>query len=53
MKAPQIITIVAWAMAGGINLVKHGENKNEKYDFVIWCIATVIDFAILKWGGFF
>ncbi len=53
MKAPQIIMIVIMAMNLGINLVKHGELKDETYSFPISLVSTVVNVGLLIWGGFF
>lgn len=53
MKAPQIIMITVLAMGLGITLVKNGEPKDGEYSFLTTIISTVIEVAILWWGGFF
>ena len=53
MKIPQIIMIFLWSMGLGIALVKDGEPRGDKYSFGMTFIATVMEIAILWWGGFF
>ena len=53
MRIPQIIYIVLLAMNLGINLVKHGERRIDKYNFFSALLGTVIPVALLCWGGFF
>jgi len=53
MKAPQVIMIVLFTTKIVLNLIKHGERLEGKYNFWWAVIATAIDVAILKWGGFF
>ena len=53
MKAPQVITIILFTTNVVMNLIKHGEPKDTKYNFWWALIATAIDVAILRWGGFF
>lgn len=51
--APQIIYMALVLVAGGITLAKHGEPRNENYNFGIWFLSTAITLALLYWGGFF
>lgn len=53
MEAPQIVYIVLASMSLGIHLVKHGEDRNKKYDFWGELIGSGIIISILYWGGFF
>ncbi len=53
MKAPQIIMIILFTTNVVLNLIKHGEHKNDKYNFWSSLIATLVWVVILKWGGFF
>ena len=54
MRAPQIIMISIFTASVVLNLVNHGEyRRDDKYNFWSTLIATVIEVAILKWGGFF
>lgn len=52
MGTPQIIMIVIMTMSLTISLLNHGYDKGE-HNFWAALIGTVIEFAILKWGGFF
>lgn len=53
MKWPQITLIVWMAMSAGINLVKHGEPRNDTYNFIATAIALGIEAWVLYKGGFF
>ena len=53
MKAPQIIMIIIMTMNVSINLIKHGEPKDDVYSFPIALISTIINVGLLIWGGFF
>lgn len=53
LKAPQIIYIAIITFGLFYNAVHHGELKNEHYNVWITMIATAIDIALMKWGGFF
>lgn len=53
MRVPQMIIIVLYGLNLGINLSKHGEVRNDKYNFWSSLLAFVIVFAVLRWGGFF
>ncbi len=50
---PQIVFAGLMFINLGIALVKHGEPKEEKYNFFITLISVLLDFWILKAGGFF
>lgn len=52
MGTPQIIMIILMAVSTTISLVKHGEDKGT-YNFWAALIGTIMEFSILKWGGFF
>lgn len=52
MRAPQVIMIVMLSIGLGIDIVKHGESKTGKYNFVTTLIAQLLVVAILYWGGF-
>lgn len=52
MKVPQAIIIILYAMSLGLSLAKHGESKGE-YNFWHTLVSAIIEFLILKWGGFF
>lgn len=53
MNGAQITWIVIHAIALSSALEKHGEYKVEKNNFWVTAIAIAIDYALLKWGGFF
>ena len=53
MHAPQIITMVLLSMNVGMNLIKHGEPKDDHYSFPIALASAGINVALLWWGGFF
>lgn len=50
---PQMIYIILAAMSLGINLVRHGQDKEGKESFWVHLIAATITFSLLYWGGFF
>lgn len=50
---PQIIMCILYATNLGIYAVKHGEPREGDYSFWAGLIATGINVALLKWGGFF
>ena len=52
MRAPQITMIILFTTSLTIDLLKHGESKGN-YNFWSGLIGAAIEFAILKWGGFF
>lgn len=49
----QIVYISLLAMNLGISLVKHGEKKNEYYNFYTTLFATALNVALMYFGGFF
>ena len=49
---PQILLIILLTMGLTIDLVKHGEKKEKKYNAWITLISTVILTLLLYWGGF-
>lgn len=53
MGIPQILIIILFAINLGINIAKHGEDKEEKYNFWLALISTLIECFILYCGGFF
>ena len=53
MGIPQIIVIILFAMSLTINLVKHGEPKEGKYNFFSALIGIGIYLLALYKGGFF
>ena len=50
---PQIIYLVIIILGTGINLAKHGEQKNDKYNIWTHLLSVVIILFILYKGGFF
>ncbi len=50
---PQIIMLIMYAMSLGIDLAKHGEPREGKYNAVSGLIGVAIGLALLWWGGFF
>ena len=53
MNGAQITWIVIHAIGLFAALEKHGKYKIEKNNFWVSAIALAIEFAIIKWGGFF
>lgn len=53
MHAPQIIVLVLYAMAIGIELPQHGETYMSKHNAFISMIGTALMLGLLWWGGFF
>lgn len=53
MGAPQTIMIALFAISLGISLAKHGQYREDKYNFYYSLIAMIIEVSILYWGGFF
>lgn len=49
----QMVYLAIMLLNLGIHLAKHGEPRNENYNFWMCLIASVIEYAILKYGGFF
>ena len=49
---PQIVMMITIGANVGIALVKNGEEKDERYNFAITVIASLIEVAILRAGGF-
>lgn len=50
---PQIIFLALYAVNIGINIGKHGEPRESKYNAWGTLIASAIAILILAWGGFF
>lgn len=50
---PQIIMCILYAINLGIYAIQHGEPREGNYNFWAGLIATGINVALLKWGGFF
>jgi hypothetical protein len=53
MGVPQIILCALYTLSLGIHLAKHGEPKNDKYNFFGSFITVAIIIGLLLWGGFF
>jgi len=49
---PQIIYICFFVFGLSIHLIKHGEQREENYNFWHMLIAGIISFTILYHGGF-
>lgn len=50
---PQIIMCILYITNLGIYAIQHGEPREGNYNFWVGLIATGINVALLKWGGFF
>ena len=50
---PQIIVIVFYILALGIELAEDGKPKTGTHSFWMALFVNAILFALLKWGGFF
>lgn len=50
---PQLILCALYIWSLGMHAVKHGESRDDTYNFWHCLIGTAITIAILKWGGFF
>ncbi len=53
MNIYQIIMIVVWSMSLGISLANHGKPKEGKVSFWSTFIAVIIEWFLLRKGGFF
>lgn len=53
MKTPEVILIVLWILSLAINLLKHGDPKDGKYNFWIELISVFIAYFFLRWAGLF
>lgn len=49
---PQIVILVLYLNNFVLSVVRHGEEQ-EPYNAWITMLGIAINFAILKWGGFF
>lgn len=49
----QIIVIGINILTAGIYLARHGEPRNEEYNFWLYMLGSVISNALLYWGGFY
>lgn len=50
---PQIVMIIAMAFNLCMNMIKHGEDRDEKYNFWVSLISCALQCVILFAGGFF
>ncbi len=50
---PQIVYAGMLFMDLGMSLVKHAEPREGKYNFFVTLLAALLQFLILKAGGFF
>ena len=53
MGIPQICLIVLIALGLGISLAKHGEPRDDTYNFFTTLISSLIYVGLLILGGFF
>jgi hypothetical protein len=53
MNAPQIIIVCLWILGLVVHILKHGEEKVDKYNFYEQFFYVAITFSLLSWGGFF
>jgi len=53
MGAPQLIYLLLAAAGFGLELERHGKQKEGKHNAWIGLIAQSIIIGILIWGGFF
>ena len=49
----QRVVIVLFSLNIFNNLIRHGQDKNEKYNFWVEIVNTYIWVILLKGGGFF
>ena len=52
MKWPQIVMIIIMGWNAGVALAKHGEPKDQDYNFVLTIVGIGIEAIILGAGGF-
>jgi len=50
---PQLIIIVLMSLGLGVHMVKHGDEKDSKYNFFWKLLSISITLSILYSGGFF
>jgi hypothetical protein len=50
---PQMIIRILYITNLGIYAIQHGEPREGNYNFWAGLVATGINVALLKWGGFF
>ena len=53
MGIPQMIMIILFCLGIGIEMSRHGQQRNDKYNFFTSLVAVGIQVGILIWGGFF
>lgn len=53
MGLPQTIYSIALAAMACLELMRHGEPKEEKYNFAYKMIDITLTVLLLAWGGFF
>ena len=53
MNYPQIIVVMILALNIAIEIKHDGERKIRQYDAVKTILASIVEFALLNWGGFF
>jgi len=49
---PQIIMIALFAMGLGVNISKHGQQKDQRYNGFTHVVFIIINSIILYYGGF-
>lgn len=49
---PQMVVLVMYLINITLNAVHHGEEQ-EPYNVWMTMLGVAVNFAILKWGGFF
>lgn len=49
---PQIVILVLYLVNIALSAIHHGEEQ-EPYNVWVTMLGIAINFAILKWGGFF
>ncbi len=50
---PQVTMMIIMGANVGISLAKHGEPREGNYNFIITMISALLEYWILKAGGFF
>jgi hypothetical protein len=53
LHAPQIILIAISLLGTGMQIAKHGERRDDKYNGGLALFADAMMFGLLYWGGFF
>lgn len=49
---PQLVMLVLYASNAILSIIHHGEEQ-EPYNVWVTMLGIAVNFAILKWGGFF